>query len=266
MALRIYKKEMRVKEKKVATFISYLSLTVGATLLFWAFYPVVSFEVYSRVFFQNGLRSPIPEANASTSHELSNNVSVNKLTYSNNVRDFTQASMWFPTAKTTSYQPPSKSDQSVAIKDQKPQKKPWAKDYYLSVPKLNIKDAHVIVGGESLAISLIHYLPATMPGENGNVVIFGHSTLPQLYNVKDYRSIFTYLPSLNKGDRVSAKVGDVSYEYEIYDMFVVKPDQISVLDQSYDTANLTLITCVPPGTYWNRLVVRAKLVSRPSLL
>lgn len=267
MALKVYKKETRVKEKKIATFISYISLTLGAVLLFWAFYPVISFEVYSRVFFQNGIRSPIPEANASTSHDLANNVSVNKLTYSNNVRDFTQASMWFPTAKSVLPQPsPKAGEKNAPEKDAKPQKKPWAKDYYLSIPKLNIKDAHVIVGGESLAISLIHYLPVTMPGENGNVVIFGHSTLPQLYNVKDYRSIFTYLPSLNKGDRVSTKVGDVSYEYEIYDIFVVKPDQISVLDQSYDTSNLTLITCVPPGTYWNRLVVRAKLVARPALL
>lgn len=268
MALKVYKKETRVKEKKIATVVSYISLTVGAILLFWAFYPVISFEVYSRVFFQNGIRSPIPEANASTSHELVNNVNVNKLTYSNNVRDFTQASMWFPTAKSVPPQKTSNGGEKPALGKTAapPQKKPWAKDYYLSVPKLNIKDARVMVGGENLAISLIHYLPVTMPGENGNVVIFGHSTLPQLYNVKDYRSIFTYLPSLNKGDRVSTKVGDVSYEYEIYDMFVVKPDQISVLDQSYDSANLTLITCVPPGTYWNRLVVRAKLAARPSLL
>lgn len=263
MALKVYKKETRIKEKKVATFVSYISLTVGAFLLFWAFYPVISFEVYSRVFFQNGIKSPIPVANA-TSHDLTNNVNVNKLTYSNNVRDFTNASMWFPTAKSVSPAPAAQT--TPGAKNTKSQKKPWSKDYYLSIPKLNIKDAHVMVGGENLALSLIHYLPVTMPGENGNVVIFGHSTLPQLYNVKDYKSIFTYLPSLNKGDQLSVKVGDVTYEYEVYDMFVVKPDQISVLDQTYDTANLTLITCVPPGTYWNRLVVRSKLMSKPSLL
>lgn len=273
MALKVYRKETRVKEKKVATFFSYASLTLGALLLFWAFYPVVSFEVYSRIFFQNGMRSPIPVANASTARELADSVNANKLTYSNNVRDFTQASMWFPTATAVT---PDGDKQAIPIpgisgdpkktEPAKPQKKPWVKDYYLSIPKLNIKDAHVLVGGENLAVSLIHYLPVTMPGESGNVVIFGHSTLPQLYNVKDYRTIFTYLPSLNKGDRVIAKVGDVSYEYEIYDMFVVKPDQISVLDQSYDSAHLTLITCVPPGTYWNRLVVKAKLASVPSML
>lgn len=270
MALKVYKKETRVKEKKIATVVSYVSLTIGAVLLFWAFYPIVSFEVYSRVFFQNAVRSPIPIANANTSHELANNVNVNKLTYSNNVRDFTQASMWFPTAKSAGVlqESPEKIAEKAPEKPGivKPKKQPWAKNYSLSIPKLNIKDANVIVDGEDLAVGLIHYMPVSMPGENGNVVIFGHSTLPQLYNVKDYRTIFTYLPSLNKGDRVMTKVGDVSYEYEIYDMFVVKPDQISVLDQNFDTANLTLITCVPPGTYWNRLVVKAKLTSLPSLL
>jgi sortase A len=40
------------------------------------------------------------------------------------------------------------------------------------------------------------------PGEYGNIVIFGHSTLPQLYNPKDYKTIFTYLPSLEKKDHI----------------------------------------------------------------
>jgi sortase A len=84
-----------------------------------------------------------------------------------------------------------------------------------------------------------------MPGEFGNVAIFGHSTLPQLYDEKDYKTIFTYLPSLQKGDTVLITMGDLEYEYEVYDMFVVNPDKISVLDQQFDASYLTLVTCVP---------------------
>jgi len=138
------------------------------------------------------------------------------------------------------------------------------KSYHLTIPKIGIKNANVEVGGEDLAKTLVHYLPRSLPGEFGNVVIFGHSTLPQIYNVKDYKTIFTYLPSLNKGDEIIVKMGDTSYRYEVYDMFVVKPDQISVLEQATDASYLTLITCVPPGTYWNRLVVKAKLTKLPS--
>ena len=102
-----------------------------------------------------------------------------------------------------------------------------------------------------------------MPGEFGNVAIFGHSTLPQLYSETDYKTIFTYLPSLEKGDKILIQVGDLQYVYEVFDMFVVSPDKISVLDQKYDASYVTLITCVPPGTWWKRLVVRAKLVQLP---
>lgn len=162
--------------------------------------------------------------------------------YSNNLRDFTQANLWFPTLK----QAGTLANSPI-------------KNYNIAIPKIGIKGATVTVGGDDLAKSLVHYLPKSMPGELGNVVIFGHSTLPQLYNVKDYKTIFTYLPSLDKGDEIYVTVGDTTYRYEVYDMFVVKPDQISVLEQANDASYLTLITCVPPGTYWNRLVIKAKL-------
>ncbi len=246
MALYSYVKEKNPFKRKVVGYFSYIVLTLGALLLFWAFYPVVSFEVYSRLFIQKNITAPIPQKSAS-SVRLANSVLGSNTPLSNNLRDFTQASLWFP-----------------KIENNSSAKKISLKEYSLSIAKLNITKAKVKVGGEDLSKSLVHFLPKTLPGERGNVVIFGHSTLPQLYNPSDYKTVFTYLPSLEEGDRVTIRIGDVSYEYEIYEMFVVKPDQISVLDQKYDDAYLTLITCVPPGTYWNRLIVRAKLLKYTS--
>ena len=91
------------------------------------------------------------------------------------------------------------------------------------------------------------------------MVIFGHSTLPQLYDTKDYKTIFTYLSSLSNNDIVKIQVRDEIYTYKVNEIFVIKPDKTSVLDKIPDESYITLITCVPPGTYWNRLVVRAKL-------
>jgi len=116
-----------------------------------------------------------------------------------------------------------------------------------------------MVGGEDLAKSLVHYLPQSLPGEYGNVAIFGHSTLPQLYNPKDYKTIFTYLSSLEKGDKIYVNVGEYEYQYEVTTLFIVKPTNISVLEQKRDDSYLTLITCEPPGTWLERLVVTAKL-------
>lgn len=249
MALYLYLKENTSAKRTFITRLSYVSLMIGSLLLFWSFYPIISFEIYSRLFIQNKLFTPLPHSDTASSLEKANSVLGSNNVFSNNLRDFTQAHLWFPSKVS------SQSVRSFQVKA-----------YMLSIPKLNINDAEVIVGGEDLAKSLVHYLPQSLPGEYGNVVIFGHSTLPQLYNTKDYKTIFTYLPSLEKGDKIFVKVRDVQYEYEVYDMFVVNPDQVSVLEQKTDASYLSLITCVPPGTYWKRLVVRAKLTDLPEKL
>lgn len=244
MPVRVYMKQNNSFKRRVVNHFSYISLVIGMLLLFWSFYPVISFELYSRFFIQGSVASPVPSDTVSSLKEA-DSVLGSYNVYSNNLRDFTQAHLWFPTQE-------EKTTNSFSVRD-----------YYISIPKLNINKAHVVVGGEDLSKSLVHYQPKSMPGEFGNVAIFGHSTLPQLYNEKDYKTIFTYLPSLEKGDKIIVQVGDLEYEYEVYDMFVVNPDKISVLDQNYEASYLTLVTCVPPGTWWKRLVVKAKLVQLP---
>ncbi len=246
MALYQYLKQDNSPKKKAINYISYVSLAAGSLLLFWSFYPVLSFEIYSKLFFQRHLNSPVPRSEIAASLEQANSILGSYNVFSNNLRDFTQASLWFPAR--TNYD----AGKNIAIKE-----------YNLSIPKLNIKDALVKVGGEDLTKSLIHYFAQSLPGEYGNIVIFGHSTLPQLYNPKDYKTIFTYLPSLEKGDEILVKINEVEYEYQVYDMFVIDPDQVSILEQKNDASYLTLVTCVPPGTYWKRLVIRAKLVKLP---
>lgn len=242
MAIHHYvKKEIR-PQKKIVMYISYLSMIIGSLFLFWSFYPIISFEIYSRFYISDKLMTPVPRSTIISSLEQANAVMGSNTNFSTNLSEYTKAGVWFPSK-------PQEIKEGLRLKN-----------FTLSIPKINVKDAKVTVGGEDLSKSLIHYAPTSLPGEYGNVTVFGHSTLPQLYNVKDYKTIFTYLPSLNKGDKAHVVADGVPYEYEIYDMFVVDPDAVSVLDQRFDNSYLTLITCVPPGTYWKRLVVRAKLV------
>jgi len=242
MALYSYYKENNLTKKRILNYFSYLSLTIGSFLLFWSFYPIISFEIYSRFFLANKIKSPI--INKDSNKEIKDGLVLGRFNiFSNNLSDFTNVNFWFP---------------SIPIK--KINDKLLIKDYLLSIPKLNIKDAKVIVDGQDLSKSLIHYLPKTIPGEPGNVAIFGHSTLPQLYKPNDYKSIFTFLPSLQKGDKIFIKINDLIYQYEIFEMFVVEPTEVSILDQQFDSSYLTLVTCVPPGTFWKRLVVKAKLI------
>lgn len=246
MPLHVYLKENTSKKRKAINYISYFTLGMGLLLLFWSFYPVLSFELYSRFILKNGVESPIPQNGSGTTARDTQSVLGSSDALSSNLKDFTQAHLWFPGK-------PSEEQKLTT----------GVQQYTLTIPKLNITKARVVVGGDDLTKSLIHYVPRSMPGEFGNVAIFGHSTLPQLYNEKDYKTIFTYLPSLQKGDSILIEVGDLEYEYEVYDMFVVSPEKVSVLDQQYDAAYLTLVTCVPPGTFWKRLVIKAKLVKLP---
>ena len=135
----------------------------------------------------------------------------------------------------------------------------FVSEYTLSIPKLDIEDMNVIIGGEDLDKSLIHYPGTALPGEYGNVVIFGHSTLPILWNPANYLSVFTKLPSLEKGDSVYITYDGIDYIYIVDSYHEILPNEVDVLEQRFDRRTLTLITCVPPGTYIRRGVIHATL-------
>ena len=139
MALYSYIKEETSVKKKTIRLASYLSLTIGCLLLFWSFYPVISFELYSRVFIRQNLKSPIPSTQLASSLAQANSVLGDFNVYSNNLRDFTQVNLWFPK------RPQGEAVEAVEVKE-----------YALSIPKLNIADARVLVGGEDLKKSLVH--------------------------------------------------------------------------------------------------------------
>ena len=231
--------------KLTIRFVSYIIMTAGFGLLVWAVYPILAYELKARLFAQIPVLQPTLSAEESVNSARA--ILGETTSLSQDVREFLQLQDWFPN------RPQMPSAKNVFA----------VNEYWLSIPKLSIQNAKVVVGGDDLARSLIHYLPTTTPGEYGSVNIFGHSTLPQLYNVKDYKTIFTHVPDLSKGDSIFVTYDNQEYEYEIFDMFVVKPDQISVLEPRFDASYLTLITCVPPGTYWNRLIVRSKLKHVP---
>jgi sortase A len=243
MSLYSYKKKITKLDNPVIQSLSQLFLITGLLVLFWSVFPIASYQVQYLV--TTWFTPKVPLALSKEEVTTGNPTTLGAFnTYSTNLNDFTSASLWFPTLKFI-----KKEEISTIL----------PANYTLSIPKINVYDALVNVGGEDLNQGLIHYQPVVGPGTIGNVAIFGHSTLPQLFKNKDYKSIFTYLPSVERGDEVTVSSENKQYTYVVEEMFVVKPDQISILDQKQDGSYLTLVTCVPPGTYWNRLVVRAKL-------
>jgi len=139
------------------------------------------------------------------------------------------------------------------------------KEYILDIPKIDIEKAVVTVGGLDLNSSLVAYAGTALPGDPGAPVIFGHSVLRQFYNpsVKNprrYNSIFSKIMTLKDGDEIYVTAGGVKYTYIVNQKTEVKPEDVYILTQKYDTKQLKLVTCTPEGTYLRRGVVTAQLV------
>lgn len=243
MALYQYVKSVPRKTKrhyKAPLGASLFFISAGVSLLLWVGWPIISFIVFSQALFTTTV-SPLVDDSAANKSLAAPMVFAAGEAVSPVSGGFTNANAWFPTL---------------------PQKKivTPVNTYSISVPKLKIFDATVIIGGSDLSKSLIHYGGTGLPGDYGNAVIFGHSTLPQFFNPKNYTSIFSTLPTIGEGDDVFVSYDGVTYRYRVFKMTVLDPTDLSLLEQRFDDSYITLVTCVPPGTYWKRLYVQARLV------
>jgi LPXTG-site transpeptidase (sortase) family protein len=138
-------------------------------------------------------------------------------------------------------------------------------EFTISIPKVNIENASVKIGGTNLNDSLIQFPGTALPGDPGAPVIFGHSVLRQFYNPsaknpRRYTSIFSTIMTLKTGDEIIVKYKGVEYRYAVREKTEVKPEDVYILTQNYDARQLKLVTCTPEGTYLRRGVVTASLI------
>lgn len=210
--------------------LSLFLFSFGVGLLSWMAWPFLEWRViYVPRFTQVEILKPIPSGGQS---EVAGEETESLLVARN----------WFPQA------PPQVVPQDSV------------KNYTLSIPKLKIVEAKVMVGGEDLSKSLIHYGGTALPGRAGTAVIFGHSVLPQFFDPQNYTAIFSTLHTLEKNEEILVNIEGIEYKYKIFGSEIVDPSDISFfLEQRYDKSYLYLVTCTPPGTYWKRLIVKAKL-------
>ena len=102
---------------------------------------------------------------------------------------------------------------------------------------------------------VVHYPTTALPGQKGNVVIVGHSS-NNLFNPGKYKYAFVMLNKLQAGDTFMLNYSGQRYVYKVYQTQIVKPSDTWVLDpQPGKDSIATLITCDPPGTNINRMVV-----------
>jgi len=95
------------------------------------------------------------------------------------------------------------------------------------------------------------------PG-HGNTVIFGHSSFYET-SPGEYKTIFESLNKLREGDIIVLAGNLKNLTYEVDSIDIVDPKDVEVISPTKES-KITLITCWPPGSIDNRLVVVAKLV------
>lgn len=240
MSKYYYKKPDQKNFKKFLKIIALCISFFGISTVFYVSFPLVSWQVYfSTAFAFQEISIPIPKTT------IVNSSSVKNLSSPENNNqpdiDYSNAQNWFPDFK------PNQT------------KAPKISEYSLSIPKLGIKDAVVSTTDNNLDTHLVNYQGTAIPSDKGNAVIYGHSTLPQLFNQKDYKTIFATLHNLKTGDEFSVNVLGVSYSYKIFKITVVDPSDTSIFSQDYNDSYITLVTCTPPGTIWKRLIIKARL-------
>lgn len=112
----------------------------------------------------------------------------------------------------------------------------------------------------ALERGVVHYASTPAPGEQGNVVIFGHSS-NNIFNQGRYKFAFVLLSRLEQGDTFYLTKEGKRYAYRVYQKKIVKPDAVEVMGPADRADTATLITCDPPGTSLNRLVVVGEQIS-----
>ena len=107
---------------------------------------------------------------------------------------------------------------------------------------------------QNLKNGVIQLIGTSLPGAMGNVFITGHSSnYPWVRS--NYNAIFALLPNVVVGDLVQVKFHNINYVYRVKKVFVVSPDDTSVLKSDSNSSILTLMTCTPVGTSLHRLIV-----------
>lgn len=140
------------------------------------------------------------------------------------------------------------------------------KFFSVKIPKLNIKNGTVETNSFNMNPDkyIGHYAGTALPGEVGNVFIYGHSVMPFFFNESNYKTIFSNLHKLENNDVIEVSYAGKSYKYKVFEKVILTPEEVKPLETvtpAYlNEKTISLMTCTPPGTTLKRLIVAAKQI------
>lgn len=110
----------------------------------------------------------------------------------------------------------------------------------------------------ALTKGVVQAKDSALPGEEGNIFIFSHSSA-NFYEAAKYNSVFYLLSKLEKEDEVYLFYQGQKFKYKVTGKVIADPSDLSYLTKKTSQKVLTLMTCWPPGTAYKRLIVMGRL-------
>jgi LPXTG-site transpeptidase (sortase) family protein len=123
----------------------------------------------------------------------------------------------------------------------------------LFIESLGMSEVIYEGGLEQLKKGVLRRSQTSTPTKGSNTVLVGHRF------AYGSRGVFYHLDKVKTGDRIVLHWEGKSYAYNVSEVIVVPPSQVSI-EQPTEEDILTLYTCTPLWTATDRLVIRATLV------
>ena len=128
---------------------------------------------------------------------------------------------------------------------------------YIDIPKINIQ-LPIYHGTEEsvLQIAIGHIAGSSLPigGKSTHCIVSGHRGLPSA-------KLFTDIDKMSEGDIFTMTVLDRTVTYEVDQVRIVEPTNLSDLQIVEGKDYCTLVTCTPYGINTHRLLVRGHRIA-----
>lgn len=130
---------------------------------------------------------------------------------------------------------------------------------YLQIPVIGVNlPTYHTVDEAVLQIAMGHVPGSSLPvgGERTHCVMSGHRGLPSA-------KLFTDLDRLGEGDYFQLKILNETLTYEVDQIRIVLPVEVSELGITQGQDYCTLVTCTPYGINSHRMLVRGRRIANP---
>ena len=127
---------------------------------------------------------------------------------------------------------------------------------YLTIPKIDVElPIYHGIDDTVLQIAIGHLMETSLPvgGPSSHCVVSGHRGLPSA-------KLFTDIDKLVEGDTWTVNILNKTLTYEVDQIRVVEPTDLSNLQIEQGKDYFTLVTCTPYGINTHRLLVRGHRV------